>query len=739
MFYRYYFNSFIQGEFYVMGSFVQDQVTIPKSDKEIRISICPLETKSTKYKDGKMTEIVNTVVALLNSGGGKLVLCYESPLPETHLDFGRTIEQKVIRFLGSTRMVLKIKTTFLSDGIDFQVDSSDALITLNYNLCLATPNQVIHVLPTDALEEVIKVISREKYTIVELSSYLKDFFKGKNVESKEDVNVQFKSLKAAATKRVTLADRVVSKSNKLALYVSAFANHGGGHVYYGIDDDGIVEGEEVSNKDEIIRKVDKAMSKLIWPDYCCKPQRGQEWDIFFVPVKNSEGEVIPSIFVIVIAVGCCSGGVFVDVPESYHIVDGKVEKMSLELWKAKFLSSATASATEDNQSLVTTDRVGKETPGCPAPRTSLSSPSESGDLRLSSRIPWTKKSNETRYMMLTEYLENLRQLGKWSGIRDLAQMVKNHHHSSINDELVSIFQLTAVAYRQGHFKKAKDHLKDFQTKVSSSEDSVIFQLEGCYSASSIERSRGDYKQAWTIIEDGLSLVNRVPAGLVPAAFLLNAGSILISLMNDKSYLADSKKQSHGLTLKKRNVDQAKRYCHEALDHLKYVKKEYEIAKEELSQRISVTLCFLYLGSSISAGPYEEEGNSTSVSTDDLDCVVEKIADSKKSLEKCTDREMLYYNNCRLQIVESDMYFRRSQQSCAASEKGFYVKRSLALVENVFELAKTKKFQEIMRYCNFRIARLQIILVPIKVSVNEEKEEQLEEANEQLLRKVLQPD
>ena len=740
MFYRYYFNSFIQGEFYVMGSFVQDQVTIPKSDKEIRISICPLKTKkSTKYKDGKMTEIVNTVVALLNSGGGKLVLCYESRLPETHLHFGRTIEQKVIRFLGSTRMVLRIKTTLLSDRIDFQVDSSDALITLNYNLCLATPNQVIHVLPTDALEEVIKVISREKSPMVELSSYLKDFFKGKNVESKEDVNVQFKSLKAAATKRVTLADRVVSKSNKLASYVSAFANHRGGHVYYGIDDNGIVEGEEVSNKDEIIRKVDKAMSKLIWPDYCCKPQRGQEWDIFFVPVKNSEGEVIPSIFVIVIAVGCCSGGVFVDVPESYHIVDGKVEKMSLELWKAKFLSSATASATEDNQSLVTTDRVGKETPGCPAPRTSLSSPSESGDLRLSSRIPWTKKSNETRYMMLTEYLENLRQLGKWSGIRNLAQMVKNHHHSSINDELVSIFQLTAVAYRQGHFKKAKDHLKDFQTKVSSSEDSVIFQLEGCYSASSIERSRGDYKQAWTIIEDGLSLVNRVPAGLVPAAFLLNAGSILISLMNDKSYLADSKKQSHGLTLKKRNVDQAKRYCHEALDHLKYVKKEYEIAKEELSQRISVTLCFLYLGSSISAGPYEEEGNSTSVSTDDLDCVVEKIADSKKSLEKCTDREMLYYNNCRLQIVESDMYFRRSQQSCAASEKGFYVKRSLALVENAFELAKTKKFQEIMRYCNFRIARLQIILVPIKVSVNEEKEEQLEEANEQLLRKVLQPD
>ena len=602
------------------------------------------------------------------------------------------------------------------------MESSDALITLNYNLCLATPNQVIHVLPTDALEEVVKIISREKSPLGELSSYKEDFFKGKNVEFKEDVNVQFKSLKAGATKCVTLADRVVNKSNKLALYVSAFANHRGGHVYYGINDNGIVEGEEVSNKDEIIRKVDKAINKLIWPDHCYKPKRGQEWDIFFVPVKNSEGEEIPSIFVIVIAVACCSGGVFVDAPESYHIVEGKVEKMSLTLWKAKFLSSATASATEDSQPLVTTDRVGKEIPG---------------DLHLLSRIRWTKKSNETRYMRLTEYSENLRQLGKWHGIRNLAQMVKNHHHSSINDELVSIFQLTAVAYRQGHFEKAKGHLKDFQTKVSSSEDSVIFQLEGCYSASAIERSRGDYKQAWSIIEDGLSLVNQVPAGLVPAAFLLNAGSILSNLAKDESFVADSKKQSEdGLTLKKKNVDQAKRYCHEALDHLKYVKKDYETAKKELSQRISITLSFLYLGSSISAGPYEG-GNSTSVSEDDLDCVVEKIADSRKSLEKGTAK-MLYYNNCRLQIVESDMYFRRSQQSCSASDECFYVEKSLALVEHAFELAKTKKFQEIMRYCNSRIERLRNILDDLKVSVNEDEEEQLE-ANDQLLLELLRPD
>ena len=107
-----------------MASFVQVQATIPKSGEEIWILICPekicLETeKSKKYKAEKMTEIVNTVVALLNSGGGKLVLSYKRPWPGTHLDFGRTIEQKVIRFLGSTRMVLRIETTFFPDRIDF--------------------------------------------------------------------------------------------------------------------------------------------------------------------------------------------------------------------------------------------------------------------------------------------------------------------------------------------------------------------------------------------------------------------------------------------------------------------------------------------------------------------------------------------------------------------------------------------------------------------------------------------
>ena len=122
--------------------------------------------------------------------------------------------------------------------------------------------------------------------------------------------------------------------------------------------------------------------------------------------------------------------------------------------------------------------------------------------------------------------------------------------------------------------------------------------------------------------------------------------------------------------------------------------------------------------------YGEVQNSTSVSEDDLNCVVEKIADSKKSLEKYT-ATILYCNNCRLHIVESDesaMHFRHSQRSCPGSnKKKIYVKKSLVLAQDALELAKPNNFQEIMRYCNSRIGPLQIILDGLIVSVNEDEE------------------
>jgi predicted HTH transcriptional regulator len=55
---------------------------------------------------------------------------------------------------------------------------------------------------------------------------------------------------------VSLADRMVSKHIRFACYVSAFANHRGGHIYYGVKDDGSVEGEIFGQNDEEVRCFD---------------------------------------------------------------------------------------------------------------------------------------------------------------------------------------------------------------------------------------------------------------------------------------------------------------------------------------------------------------------------------------------------------------------------------------------------------------------------------------------------
>ncbi|XP_028404401.1 uncharacterized protein LOC114527031 [Dendronephthya gigantea] len=128
---------------------------------------------------------------------------------------------------------------------------------------------------------------------------------------------------------------MIGKSNKFSCYVSAFANHRGGHIYYGIDDDGIVQGENIEEHSEIEKKVEKSIQKMIWPDVIGRPKRGEHWEIFFEPVLDEKSNPIPSTFVIVIFIAPCFGGVFTEEPESYEMVEGKVKRMSFTTWKAK--------------------------------------------------------------------------------------------------------------------------------------------------------------------------------------------------------------------------------------------------------------------------------------------------------------------------------------------------------------------------------------------------------------------
>ena len=309
-----------------------------------RISVCPtkisIKTEKT-YKERKMTEIMATLRALLNSDGGKVILNYEKAPPKHHVvDCIRIIEQRV-KELTSCTTVANLTLDVLPQQLIIKVKGSCRLTTMNYNLHLPSESQVMS-LPSNEPPEKIKEIIQSKVTGVRnilIGSHLKHFVRGEFGNLRESKKVCLKNLKATPSKCVTLADRITGKSNKLVCYISAFANHSGGHIYYGIKEDGVVEGQKATEKDkeEIIKKVSKRLNKMIWPEHSGKPQRGQHWDIHFEAVNDSYGNIIPSIFVIVIYIGRCPGGVFTEEPESYHVShDGCVEKMSFHMWLSHF-------------------------------------------------------------------------------------------------------------------------------------------------------------------------------------------------------------------------------------------------------------------------------------------------------------------------------------------------------------------------------------------------------------------
>ena len=108
-----------------------------------------------------------------------------------------------------------------------------------------------------------------------LDSRHRCFVFGEALPFRESKDTQFKKIKCEKSKHCDLASRITNKSNKLIFYVSAFANAGGGHIYYGVNNEtNVVEGELITDKDKIIKAVERAIKKMLWPKECGEPKRG---------------------------------------------------------------------------------------------------------------------------------------------------------------------------------------------------------------------------------------------------------------------------------------------------------------------------------------------------------------------------------------------------------------------------------------------------------------------------------
>ena len=295
---------------------------------ELKIEFSPSNSK-TKLKD-----ILNALCGILNSSkeGGKLILFSEScPYSKKNADdITRKIEQKLETTFGlveTCEIINIIPQTNHGEVFElhYQIKPTtimlpSTLYTINYNLCRTTNSQVHHIPSSVEFKHIVGVIkgeqTREKKFV--LGKHQKMFSYGAVVALEESKEIQLKLVKDEDS--CSLADRMTNESNKLVYYVSAFANGSGGHIYFGIklNESGsyAAYGQTVHDKEKIINKVKSTIDKLfVWPGIKGSLNKGQQWDIYFEKVSNTE----KAKYVIVISVNSHDRGVFAREPESYII------------------------------------------------------------------------------------------------------------------------------------------------------------------------------------------------------------------------------------------------------------------------------------------------------------------------------------------------------------------------------------------------------------------------------------
>ena len=364
-----------------------------------------------------------------------------------------------------------------------------------------------------------------------------------------------------------------------------------------------------------------------------------------------QNEAITLTFIIVVSVQPCSGGVFAEKPESHYIENNEVKEMPFEIWKENVFYKAAK----------------------PMPELQ--------------RLPWSTPKEAKNYMRLTERLENFRQLGRWETIEKVYENFTKESNFSVNTKLVVIFQLIAVKYRQGS-DIARDLLEKFRAEMNKAEDKPIFELEERYSTSAIERSQGEYKEAWNTIDEGLKIAEKAPAGFVTASFFAQAASVLSHAADDESFFGMSDENEDLETKVDEHVKRAENYCHWALQHLMYVEDEFEIAREELKQRVKITLAVLYLKSI----------DIDHVSSSAIKNAAAMISEAENSLMTLEGTPRLKYNHSRLLIAKSDLYFKKSLLEKTVNTRLELLKESSQYVKEAQDLATEHGFKEIKELC-----------------------------------------
>ena len=180
--------------------------------------------KNKTYKEQIIQEITGAICAMLNSNGGKVVIDTKTPANDTvgGTPFSpiplviRRLEQSMTSIIGQIQTVSNIDFQEHKESLVIIVKKADSLITTNYNFYLPSQSQVVLISPLEQLEKIKNDIINRKDILepVQIGSHNTIFRENSTCDIHESKAVQFKYLEAHATKRTTLADRIIGKGNK---------------------------------------------------------------------------------------------------------------------------------------------------------------------------------------------------------------------------------------------------------------------------------------------------------------------------------------------------------------------------------------------------------------------------------------------------------------------------------------------------------------------------------------------
>ncbi len=175
-----------------------------------------------------------------------------------------------------------------------------------------------------------------------------EFYFENKVSFEESDTVQFKLIKDG---RATLKELLKGIDNHLPNYVSAFANHLGGNVYFGIHDNGTVKGQVVEDEDEkteikkIVEKIIKRKNEnqemiRIWGEPDFDPKYDEQWSVEFVDVTGeAKGDIR---CVVVVKINPFPRGMFLEPPLAWKVDERseKIIKMDFDEWRNRHTSDS---------------------------------------------------------------------------------------------------------------------------------------------------------------------------------------------------------------------------------------------------------------------------------------------------------------------------------------------------------------------------------------------------------------